>query len=382
MSNEQPKSAPTQKRSALLIFPLAVLVCLVVYATFILIGKNDVSTEDAYVEGNVVQISSQISGTVTTINADNTDYVNTGDVLVGINQTDTRIALDKASAELASSIRSVRNQFVTLEELKAAIAVKQTDYDQALGDYKRRVGLSSKYVISVEDMSHSNDSVASAKASLQVAQRQYQAALALTDKTTPETHPDVLIAEAALRSAWIDFHRTKVVTPVGGFIAQRTVQVGQHVSAGTALMSVIPLDDIWVTANFKETQVGNLRTGQPVLLVSDTYGHKVEYHGKVVGIEPGTGSAFSLLPASNATGNWIKVVQRVPVKIKLNKLDLEKYPLRPGLSMKVSVNTTNLGDANLETLKSQPRSSWHTPVYKDEEQAAERLIGEIVAKNE
>ncbi|WP_275554470.1 HlyD family efflux transporter periplasmic adaptor subunit [Mixta sp. Marseille-Q2659] len=382
MSKDDKESAGKPKGKALLIFPLAVFICIGVYAAFVYMGKNDVTTEDAYVEGNIVPVSSQISGTVVKINADNTDYVKQGDVLVGINQTDSRIALDKASAQLASSIRSVRNQFATVEELKAAIAVKQSDYNQALGDFKRRSGLSRKYVISEEDMSHSSDAVNSAKAALQVAQRQYQAELTLTDNTTPDTHPDVLTAKAALRSAYIDYHRTKVVAPVSGFIAQRTVQVGQHLSAGSSLMSVIPLDDVWVTANFKETQMGQLRTDQPVTLVSDAYGGKITYHGKVMGVEPGTGSAFSLLPASNATGNWIKVVQRVPVRIELDKKEVEKYPLRPGLSMKVSVNVTNAGDESLHTLKDKPRQSWHTPVYDDEEQAADNLIKEIVAQNE
>lgn len=382
MSETEKKASLKSGKKVIFIFPLALLVCVAVYGFFFWADEDSVVTEDAYVEGNIVQVTSQVSGTITSINADNTDAVKKGDILVNINPTDASIALDKASAELASSLRKARNQLANLDELRAAIVVKQEDYNKASADYRRRSGLSTNYAISAEEMNHAGDALRSAKASLEVANRQYEAAETLVKNTTPETQPDVLSAKTAVRQAWVDLHRTRVLAPVGGFIAQRSAQVGQHVSAGSAMMSVIPLESVWVTANFKETQVGRLSRGQSVTLTSDIYGDKHIYHGKVLGIEPGTGRAFSLLPAQNATGNWIKVVQRIPVRIELNEEELKKAPLRLGLSMHVSVDLTRRSKNSLESLTDHQRQVWTTPVYADEDQKAAEHIQEIISHNE
>lgn len=368
-------------KKALFFLPAALILCLVSYFLWTVTGRGTATTEDAYVEGNLVQVTSLVGGTITDIRADNTDYVRKGAIVVQLNPVDTRVQLDKAGAQLASTLRSVRNQFTNLEQLSAAIDVKKADYNKAVSDYRRRAGLSKSFAISVEDLNHASDAVNSAKAALQVAESQYKAALTYTARTTPESHPDVMAAEALFRQAWLDWHRTRVIVPVSGVVAQRSAQVGQHVSSGSVLMSVIPLDTIWVTANFKETQLGSIRKGQSVTLVSDIYGSEVKFSGKVLGIEPGTGSAFSLLPAQNATGNWIKVVQRVPVRIELDKSLLSKYPLRPGLSMHVHVDTRTTGSGDLQVMNIQPQQ-WTTDAYNDEDSQVNELVKAIVNANE
>lgn len=366
---------------AFYLFPAAAIFCLLAYGLWTYTGSRSATTEDAYVEGNLVQVSSLVGGTIMEIKADNTDYVKQGEVIAIINPIDSKVQLDKARAQLASTVRSVQNQFANLQQLKASIEVKKSDYNKVKADYRRRSGLSKSLAISAEDMNHASDAVNSAKASLNVAESQYQAAKTYTTNTTTHTHPDVLAAEAVFRQAWLDWHRTQVILPVSGYIAQRSVQVGQHISSGSSLMTVVPLDSIWVTANFKETQLNNIRAGQKVSLRSDVYGSSVKYTGTVLGIEPGTGSAFSLLPAQNATGNWIKVVQRVPVRIELDKAELSKYPLRPGLSMKVTVDTRGTGSGVIDTVKAS-QQQWRTDIYINEDSIVDELIKEIVKENE
>ncbi|MCI4237591.1 HlyD family efflux transporter periplasmic adaptor subunit [Dickeya dianthicola] len=369
------------KKTALFIFPAAITICLSIYFLWTYVGNNTATTEDAYVEGNLVQVTSQVGGTIIDIKADNTDYVKRGDVVVVINPIDTKVQLDKAKAQLASTVRAVRNQFANLQQLDAAIEMKKADYNKATADYRRRSGLSKSMAISVEDMNHASDAVNLAKAAVKVAESQYNAALVYTSNTTPDSHPDVLTAEAVFRQAWLDWHRTNVIVPVSGVIAQRSIQVGQHISSGSTLMSIVPLDSIWVTANFKETQLGNIKVGQNATLTSDVHGRGVQYKGKILGIEPGTGSAFSLLPAQNATGNWIKVVQRIPVRIELDKNLLSQYPLRPGLSMKVKVDTNSVGTGEIRPYNVTTQK-WKTDVYNNEDVAIDELIKQIVKENE
>ncbi|UMO87280.1 HlyD family efflux transporter periplasmic adaptor subunit [Pectobacterium sp. PL64] len=381
MQDERSENKKSGKKTALFILPAALTICLVTFFLWTYVGSHTATTEDAYVEGNLVQVTSQVGGTITDIKADNTDYVKQGDVVVAINPIDTKVQLDKAKAQLASTVRAVRNQFSNLQQLAAAIEVKKADYNKATADYRRRSGLSKSMAISVEDMNHASDAVNAAKAAVKVAESQYNAALVYTSNTTPDSHPDVLAAEAVFRQAWLDWNRTNVIVPVSGVIAQRSIQVGQHISSGSTLMSIIPLDSIWVTANFKETQLGNIKVGQNVTLTSDVYGRGVQYKGKILGIEPGTGSAFSLLPAQNATGNWIKVVQRIPVRIELDKNLLSQYPLRPGLSMKVKVDTSSVGTGEIRPYNVKTQK-WKTDVYNNEDVKIDELIKKIVKENE
>lgn len=370
-----------KKKNTIVILAIGVVViCIGIYFWWSKIGRFYETTEDAYVSGNIVNVMSQVSGTVTDIMVDNTSLVNESDQLVKINPVDAQLALQQAEASLASTIRSVRNSFAFLEELEANVGLAKISLDKAQKDYQRRVNLKKNNLISNEDLSHYESTLTSAQASYNLALKSYDTNKTKVDNTTVLTHPDVLKAESVLKAAWLALNRTSVLSPASGYVAQRGVQVGQHVTAGTTLMSVIPLKNVWVTANFKETQLGNIRAGQPVILTSDLYGSSVTYHGEVKGIEPGTGSAFSLLPASNATGNWIKTVQRVPVRIVLDPVELKGHPLRPGLSMSVNVNTNNAGAPVLTPL-AEVQMPWRTHVFDHNDDGVNVIIQKIIKES-
>ena len=339
------------------------------------------STDDAYVSGNVVQITPQISGTVIAIGADDTQFVKAGQTLVQLDQADARIALDQADAQLAKSVREVRNLFATTGQLQAAVTMRQSDLAKANDDLVRRDRLASSGAISAEEQHHARDAVASAQAALLAAQQQLEASRARVDRTTVENHPDVLNAAAHVRDAYLSYARTALPAPVSGFVAKRAVQLGQRVSPGSPLMAIVPLDQVWVDANFKEPQLADMRGGQAVTLRADIYGRSVKYHGKVVGFGAGTGSAFALLPAQNATGNWIKIVQRVPVRIALDPKELAAHPLQVGLSMQVDVDTHQRTGDRLPQL-TQNTPAYTTAVFHSLDEIADGRVKAIIAANE
>ncbi|MGJ7916157.1 efflux RND transporter periplasmic adaptor subunit [Massilia sp. LXY-6] len=337
-------------------------------------------TEDAYVEGNLVQVTTQIAGTVTAIAADNTDRVGAGQELVRLNDVDARLALERSEAMLAKTVRQVRAQYASASQMEANVDLRRAEVSKVQADFDRRSQLVKSGAISGEDLEHAREAVRTAQAALASAQQQFAANHALVDSTAVATHPDVMGAAAQLKDAYIATARTSVPAPIAGMVARRNVQVGQRVAAGTALMAVVPIDTVWVTANFKESQLRHLRSGQPVELTADAYGKDVVYHGKVVGEEAGTGSAFSLMPAQNATGNWIKVVQRVPVRIALDPREVARHPLQLGLSMRASVDTHKRGWPRL-TSGLATRQSYRTEVFADEGRAADKLVASIIAAN-
>ena len=339
------------------------------------------STDDAYVSGNVVQITPQISGTVIAIGADDTQFVKAGQTLVQLDQADARIALDQADAQLAKSVREVRNLFATMGQLQAAVTMRQSDLAKANDDLVRRDRLASSGAISAEEQHHARDAVASAQAALLAAQQQLEASRARVDRTTVENHPDVLNAAAHVRDAYLSYARTALPAPVSGFVAKRAVQLGQRVSPGSPLMAIVPLDQVWVDANFKEPQLADMRGSQAVTLRADIYGRSVKYHGKVVGFGAGTGSAFALLPAQNATGNWIKIVQRVPVRIALDPKELAAHPLQVGLSMQVDVDTHQRTGDRLPQL-TQNTPAYATAVFHSLDEIADGRVKAIIAANE
>jgi len=296
-------------------------------------------TDDAYVNGNKVVISAQIPGTVVAVLADDTQRVKAGQVLVRLDPVDAETALSRAASVLAQTVRQVRQQRSTADQFDALIATRRLELSRAEVDLARREPLLAEQAIAPEELRHDREAVAMARAALDQAQRQASAAHALVDGAQVADNPAVLEAKAAFRDAWISSRRNAVVAPVTGYVAERSVQLGQHIQAGQPLMTVIPLNELWVDANFKEVQLRHLRIGQPVEVDSDLYGHSVVFRGRVQGMSAGTGAAFALLPAQNASGNWIKVVQRVPVRIQIDAGDLKKYPLRVGLSTTVTVNT-------------------------------------------
>jgi membrane fusion protein, multidrug efflux system len=350
-------------------------------AYWALVLRYSQSTDDAYVNGNVVQITPQISGTVVSIGADDTQFVKAGQPLVRLDQADAKVALDQAEAQLAKTVREVRNLFATTAQLQATVEVRQTDLAQAQTDFARREQLGKSGAVSGEELQHARDAVKAAQSALLAAQQQVAANRARIDHTTLEDHPDVRNAAAAVRNAYLNYARTVLPAPVSGFVARRNVQLGQRVGPGAPLMAVVPLDQVWVDANFKEPQLAGMRIGQPVTLTADLYGNSIRYHGKVVGFGAGTGSAFSLLPAQNATGNWIKIVQRVPVRIALDPHELAANPLQIGLTMKAEVNVRNDHGLRLPEVANN-NVAYSTDVFHSTDESADARVQAIIAAND
>ncbi|HFZ1748357.1 TPA: multidrug efflux MFS transporter periplasmic adaptor subunit EmrA [Klebsiella oxytoca] len=378
---QQPGSKKGKRKGALLLLTLLFIIVAVAYGIYwFLVLRHYEETDDAYVAGNQVQIMAQVSGSVTKVWADNTDYVQKGDPLVTLDQTDAQQAFEKAQTQLAASVRQTRQQMINSKQLQASIEVKKTALSQAQTDLNRRIPLGAANLIGREELQHARDTVASAQAELDVAIQQYNANQAIVLGTKLEQQPAVLQAATEVRNAWLALQRTKIVSPISGYVSRRSVQPGAQITTTTPLMAVVPATNLWIDANFKETQLAHMRIGQPATVISDIYGDDVKYTGKVVGLDMGTGSAFSLLPAQNATGNWIKVVQRLPVRIELNEKQLAEHPLRIGLSTLVEVNTTDRGG---EMLASQVRSA---PVYESNAreiglEPVNKLINDIIQAN-
>jgi len=357
-------------------------------------GRHQESTDNAYVQGNVVQITPQIGGTVTAILADDTDFVKAGQPLVRLDAADAKMALSLAEANLAQAVRQVRMLYASNTTLEAQISVREGDVVRAQNDISRlsedlarRQSISGVGAVSAEEIAHlqsqlrqAQSALATAKAAVLAARDQLQSAQTMTDNTQVPSHPSVQAAAAKVREAYLALHRATLPAPVDGYVAKRSVQLGQRVAAGSPLMSVVALNALWVDANFKEAQLRNIRIGQPVTLTADVYGKKVDYKGTVVGLGAGTGAAFSLLPAQNATGNWIKVVQRVPVRIALDPAQVSAHPLRVGLSMEATVDVTAQDGKSLADAP-QAASVVQTDVYELLDGQATAEIQRVIAAN-
>ncbi|RQQ14699.1 HlyD family efflux transporter periplasmic adaptor subunit [Burkholderia stagnalis] len=377
-ASAQPQSNVKRKRMMTLLVAVIAIAAIAYGLYYFLVARFHESTDDAYVNGNVVQITPQVVGTVVAVKADDTQTVKAGDPLVVLDPADSQVALQQAEANLAQTVRQVRGLFVNDDQYRAQVALRQSDLSRAEDDLRRRVSVAQTGAVSQEEISHARDSVKAAQASLDTAQQQLASNRALTANTTIATHPNVLASAAKVRDAYLANARNTLPAPVTGYVAKRSVQVGQRVSPGTPLMSVVPLNSVWVDANFKEVQLKHMRIGQPVELTADIYGSSFVYHGKVVGFSAGTGSAFSLLPAQNATGNWIKVVQRLPVRIELDPKDLDKHPLRIGLSMQVDVD---IKDESGNQLGNVRNTVYQTDVFAKYGDEANAEIARIIAEN-
>lgn len=337
-------------------------------------------TDDAYVAGHQVAIASQVPGTVVEVTVVNTALVEPGQVLVRLDPVDAQTALARAEAQLAQAVRQVRQQRELAQHYDASTEQRRLELARLQSDLRQRQPLLAGQAIAAEEVRHLQDAVRQAEVAVQQAQRQAAAAHALVDGSGVGDNPLVLEASARYRDAHVAARRNAILAPVRGYVAQRTVQLGQRIMPGQALMSIIPLDDLWIDANFKENQLRNLRIGQPVDIRSDLYGSAVRYHGKVTGLLPGTGGAFALLPAQNASGNWIKVVQRIPVKVSLDPQELAQRPLRIGLSMTVEVDTH---DRSGDVLAQAPVTTTRerTEVYAADLQQASAAAAAIVARH-
>lgn len=363
-----------------LVFVIVVLGLLAWAAWYWFDGRWYASTDDAYARANIVEVTPLVPGTVTAIYANDNDYVRAGQTLVRFDAADARVALQRAEANLALTVRRVRALYAGAGAAQALLATRQVELRRAEQDYARVLMLKGTGAISAQDLQHAGDALAAARAALGAAREQLHSSRAPIAETVLAKQPDVLAAAAMLRQAYLDEVRTRLLAPVSGYVAKRSVQLGQRVLPGTPLMAVVPLDHVWVDANFKETELAHMRIGQPVTLTSDLYGGGVVFHGRVQGLGIGTGSAFALLPAQNATGNWIKIVQRLPVRIDLDPAELRKHPLRVGLSMSVEVNLHHQNGAALAT---QPptRPVLQTRVYAGQMDAADALIARIIRAN-
>ncbi|HXA46746.1 MAG TPA: HlyD family efflux transporter periplasmic adaptor subunit [Burkholderiaceae bacterium] len=337
-------------------------------------------TDDAYVGGNMITLTSQVSGNVQEIRADETQMVKAGAELIKLDPLDAELTLRLAEAKLGNTVRQLRQRYADIAQYDATIAQRKLLLQQAEDDLARRAPLAADHTLSAEEVTHARQTVTVAKAALEVAQSQADAARSSVSGVNLAEHPSVLAAQADFIQAWVATRRNAILAPASGYVAKRSVQIGAHITPGTALLAIVPMEQLWVDANFKESELQNLRVGQPVEIEADIYGGKVKYHGKLIGLSAGTGSAFSLLPAQNATGNWIKVVQRVPVRIALDPKELAEHPLRIGLSTLVTVDTHDRSGAVLGA--SMPA----TPVYTTQAlnqpiAEAEALAKQIVVRN-
>ncbi|HEY8948391.1 MAG TPA: efflux RND transporter periplasmic adaptor subunit [Rhizomicrobium sp.] len=378
----QENAAATEPQSArrkwLTILAAVVVVALVAYGLYwLLYARYFEGTDDAYVGGDVVSITSRDPATVVALYADNTQTVRRGQLLIQFDPVRPQAAFDAAKADLARAVRGTRTNFSKVDQYRAQLNAARVNLSQAQEDYRRRQTAGDS--VSREELNHASDAVTAAQASVKAAESGLAQAQAAVQGTNVSNNPDVLAAIAQLRSAAITLSHMKLYAPVDGVVAQRTVQVGQQVAAGTPLMAVVPLDTVWVDANFKEGQLEDMRIGQPVTVTADIYGGSVTYHGKVLGLGAGSGSAFALLPPQNASGNWIKIVQRVPVRIALDPKELHDHPLRVGLSVDVSVDVRDTSGTSIGAPNSKHEVRGYVGDY--DETSVNRLIQQILAQN-
>ncbi|MBN8945569.1 HlyD family secretion protein [Rhodanobacter sp. UC4450_H17] len=374
------KDAAKRRRALLIVAAAFILAGLAWFALWFFVFSTRVKTDNAYVGGNQVAISAQVPGTVVAILADDTQRVEAGKVLVRLDPTDAKVRLEQARSALAQAVRGVRQQTSSASSADAQVDAARLALQKADADLKRHLPLLAAHAESPEIVQHLRDGVAQARAALAGAQAQAAAAHAAIEGTDVARNPGVMQARANFSAAWIAAQRNAIYAPVSGYVAQRSVQLGNSVQPGQQLMTVVPLHDLWVEANFKESQLRHIRIGQPATVVSDLYGDDAVFHGKVIGLGAGTGSVFSLLPAQNATGNWIKVVQRVPVRISLDNAELDKHPLRVGLSSEVTIDITDdKGSVLAATPAQQPVAQ--TDVYTQMAAKADAEAEQVIRAN-
>ncbi|MES1999952.1 MAG: HlyD family efflux transporter periplasmic adaptor subunit [Pseudomonadota bacterium] len=387
---------PQQRKKMLLLLVLVVALAAVAYGVYWFIyDRHYEYTDDAYVDANIVQLTSQVAGTVVAIAANETDYVRAGEPLVRLDATNAQVALDEAEAQLAQTVREVSTVYADNSSLASAISQRRAQQVQASSDLasaqmdlQRRLKLVGSGAVSQEEVQHAQTALANARsqlagatAQLNAAQDQLRANQVLTAGTDVRTQPKVLAAAVKVRQAWLDLKRGAILAPIDGYVGKRSVQLGQRIAIGAPLLTIVPLRQVWVSANFKEAQLRDMRIGQPVQLTSDAYGGKVDYRGHVIGMGAGTGAAFALLPAQNATGNWIKVVQRIPVRIGLDANQVDNYPLRVGMSMEATVNVADTHGAVLASAATPARISAQTAVYDTTDRSIDSLINRIISTN-
>ncbi len=393
-SDRRPPGNPA-RRKALAWVTAAVLLAGLGYAAYwALVLNHYESTDNAYVQGDLVQITPQVAGTVVAINASDTDRVEAGQWLVRLDPTDARIALEQAEAQLAQTVREVRTLYANNRTQAAQVALREADLARTQSelrrlqdDVARRQPLVATGAVGQEEFQHASAQLAAARsgaeaarAAVAAAREQLASGRSLTEGIAIDQHPNVQRAAARVREAYVALKRVELRAPVDGYVARRNVQLGQRLQPGAPLLSVVALDRVWVEANFKESQLGKLRLGQPVALTADVYGSRVVYHGTIDGLGAGTGAAFALLPAQNATGNWIKVVQRLPVRVRLDPRELAEHPLRVGLSMQARVDVRQTDGRVLADAATAAEPA-RTSVFEQDNREADARVREIVVRH-
>jgi len=369
------------KRTPLFIYiSFTLLITLGALLYWFIVWRYKEYTNDAYVEGNQVYITPLHSGFLKAIHTDDTFLVKQGQLIVELDETDAIIGLDSAKEQLANVVRQVCQMFHTVFAYRAEIEMKKAEFIRAAQDYEHRQNVIDAGGVSLEDFEHAIAALRSNFFSLQMTEILYDKALAGVQNTCITNHPLVLAAADKVRDAWVKLYRCKIYSPVEGLAAQRTIQVGMWIESGTPLMSVIPLDQIWVNANYKETQMKRMRIGQKVEITADLYGDDVVFDGTIVGLPGGAGNAFSLLPPQNLSGNWIKIVQRLPVRVALLPEQLKKHPLRIGLSTEARTHTKDI-EGNMVPLTTAGSPTYQTPIFEKEETGDKELIAKIIADN-
>ena len=376
-----PQSNGKRKKALTILAAVVALAGIGWAAWYLLVARFHEDTDDAYVQGNVVSIVPQTQGTVVSIDADDGMKVEAGQPLVHLDPNDAQVAYDQAVANLANTVRQVRGLYSAVDAGAADLAAREAQVARARADLKRREGLVGNGAVSAEELAHARNELAVLEAGLRASSGNLSRNRALVDATEVGTQPQVAAAASQLRQAYLNLQRTAIVAPVSGYIAKREVQLGQRVQPGVNLMTIVPLEQLWVEANFKETQLAKMRIGQPVKVHADLYGSDVEYDGKVVSLGMGTGSAFSLLPAQNASGNWIKIVQRVPVRIEVEPKQLTDHPLRLGLSMNVDVTVRDQAGPVLVPARRNDKPLFTTAAYEKQLNDANALIDKVIREN-
>jgi membrane fusion protein, multidrug efflux system len=375
-----PTGNPDGRRRAFLVFGVVLFVGAIAWGLYWLLElRHYESTDDAYVAGDVVQVTSLVPGTIAAVRVDDTQTVRRGDVLVELDASDARIGVAAAEAELARAVREVAALFAQQAERRAQLAEREAALARSGHDLERRQPLAADGAVSSEDLAHASDSVDELRASVAAARAQRDTLDAQIRGTTVATHPRVLAAAEGLRAAALALRRTRLTAPLTGVVARRSAQIGERVAAGAPLLAVVPLDAVWIDANFKEVQLRRIRIGQPVTVRTDVYDSDVEFHGKIAGLAAGSGSAFALLPAQNASGNWIKIVQRVPVRIVLDPAEVRGHPLRIGLS---TVVTVDVADRSGPVVAGDVRGGVQPPSLDvADDPAVEVRVRDIIAAN-
>jgi membrane fusion protein (multidrug efflux system) len=345
-----------------------------------MVGQYHVTTKDAYVNGNMVRLQPQVTGTVTYIGADQTQPVKVGQILVQLDAKDADVQLAQSKANLAQTVRDVVQLFADEKRQEAVVYAQQAQLVLANKELARDRGLVGTRGVSQEELERAEENARSAEAGIRQARASLESVRAQIAGTQPATHPRVLLAESNLRNAWLAKNRTSVRSPLNGYMVRREVQLGQQVTPATEMVAITPLDSVWIDANFKETQLENIRINQPVTIKADIYGSDVEYHGRVLGLTAGTGSSLAVLPPENATGNWIKIVQRLPVRIGLDPRELRDHPLYLGLSTKVDIDLHDLSGASLSNVPVWP-AAMQTNVYAQQDAGVTAEIDNIVHTN-